>query len=259
LNLRRLALCHSGPPASAAARHCGRSRPVSAPRRAAPLAHAPSRTQQLPLGPRVIVPRLLAAHAQSHRVRAVAAHIAEPRPLAAPSPAPMQHRADPPPFPSPPCALSAFKSRRPPTSLPFSPFFFSVRSTRRCLPAPPPSLSVSSPVASPSHHRETEPPPTLTFCPLDEPGPPCVVACKWHVPHLLPSPPVLQDPATGAAVTGAPPPLWDSAAPPPLHPRTSSHCSGEPSPPPPHQAHHRRPHGAHTAVSGTPCSSQHAD
>jgi hypothetical protein len=36
-------------------------------------------------------------------------------------------------------------------------------------------------------------------------------------------------------------------APPPLRPRTSSCCSGEPSPPPPHQARCRRPHSAHAA------------
>jgi hypothetical protein len=120
-------------------------------------------------------------------------------PLSAPSLAPTRHRADPPPpFPSPPRALSAFKSRRPPTSLPSS-IFFSIRFTRCYLPAPPLSQLVPSPVASPPRHRETEPLPASTFRPLGESGPPCVVAHKWRAPHLLPSPPVLQDPATGAA------------------------------------------------------------
>jgi hypothetical protein len=72
-------------------------------------------------------------------------------PLSAPSPAPTRHRPDPPPFPSSPHALSAFKSRRPPTSLPFFFIFFSIRSARRCLPAPPPSLSAPFP----SPHRLT--------------------------------------------------------------------------------------------------------
>jgi hypothetical protein len=127
--------------------------------------------------------------AQSCRVCAMLAHVADP-----PS-----DRADPPPsFPSLPHALSAFKSHRPPTSLPFS-IFFSVHSARCCLPAPPPGLSTPSPVASPPHHRETEPPPTSTFRPFGELGPPCAVARKWRAPHLLPSPPALQDPITNAA------------------------------------------------------------
>jgi hypothetical protein len=86
-------------------------------------------------------------------------------PLSAPSPAPTRHQADPPPFPSPTRASSAFKSRWPPTSLHFSLFFFSARSARRRLPAHPLSLSASFPVASPPHHRETEPPPASTFHP----------------------------------------------------------------------------------------------
>jgi hypothetical protein len=170
----------------------------------------------------------------------------------------MRHRADPPPFPSPHRAPSAFKSRRPPTSLPFFPFFFFVRSACRCLPAPPPSLSAPSLVASPPRHWETKPPPASTFRPLSESGPPCIVAHKWHAPHLLPSPPVLQDPAISATMIRAPPPLWDSAAPPPLLPHTSSRCLGEPSPPPPRQVRHRRPHSGHTTIFGTPCPPEHA-
>jgi hypothetical protein len=45
----------------------------------------------------------------------------------------------------------------------------------------------------------------------------------------------------------------------PLRPRTSSCCSGEPSPPPPRQAHYHRPHSAHTAIPKTPCPPDHMD
>jgi hypothetical protein len=150
--------------------------------------------------------QLLPTRPQRHRPRPTAGGHCRPLraadrctgPLSTPSPAPTRHRADPPPppFPSPLCAPSTFKSRRPLTLLPSFSIFFSIRFARRYLPAPPPSMSASYPVASPPHHRETEPPPASTFHPLGESGPPCVVARKWHAPHLLPSPPVLQDPAT---------------------------------------------------------------
>jgi hypothetical protein len=170
-------------------------------------------TKLLPTGSNAAQPRLSADHVESTAPRrpplshhSAAAHARQLRaaadhyvgPLSAPSPAPTWHRADPPPhpFPSPPGAPSAFKSRRLPTSLPFFSIFFSICSVRHCLLAPPPSLSAPSLVTSPPHHRETEPPPALTFRPLGEPGPPCIVACKWCAPHLLPFPPVLQDPAT---------------------------------------------------------------
>jgi hypothetical protein len=136
----------------------------------------------------------------------------------------------PPPFPLLPRTPSAFKSRRPPTSLPFFSIFFPICSAHHCLPAPPPSLSALSPVASLPHQRESEPSSASTFRPLGEPGPPCVMARKWCAPHLLPSPPVLRTPPLAPPMTGAPSPLWDIAAPPPLRPRTSSRCSGEPSP-----------------------------
>jgi hypothetical protein len=162
-------------------------------------------------------------------------------PLSAPSPAPTRHQADPPPFPSPTRASSAFKSRWPPTSLHFSLFFFSARSARRRLPAHPLSLSASFPVASPPHHRETEPPPASTFHPppLSEPGPLCVVACMWHAPHLLPLLWCCRTPPLVPPLTGAPPPPWDIAA---LPHQARRLCSGEPSPLPPHQSHRRLPH-----------------
>jgi hypothetical protein len=60
-------------------------------------------------------------------------------------------------------------------------------------------------------------------------------------------------PPSAPPMTGAPPLPWDIATPPPLHPRTSSCCSGEPSLPPPRQVRRCRPHGAHAAIFGTPC------
>jgi hypothetical protein len=94
--------------------------------------------------------------------------------------------------------------------------------------------------------------------PLGESGPPCVVDHKWRAPHLLPLLRYCRTPPLVPPVTGAPPPPCDIAAPPLLHPRTSSCCSGEPSLPPPCQAHCLRPHGAHATVSGTPCPQEHA-
>jgi hypothetical protein len=108
--------------------------------------------------------------AQSCQVRVMLAHVAKPRPPSAPSPAPHDTELTPS-FSLAAHALSAFKSHRLPTSLPFSPFFFSVRSAHRCLLDP---------------HR----------------------ACPRHplLPQLLPYPSVLQDPATSTAMTGAPSP-----------------------------------------------------
>jgi hypothetical protein len=153
--------------------------PVSAPRRAAPLARTFARTPAAATGPRRR-PAPLVSHVVPRRARrcpplsvARARHAREactthrcqssPKPLhpcrAGPHRRPTLGPSKPPPpfFPSPPCAPSAFKSRQPPTSLPFSSIFFSVHSVCRFLKAPPPSLSVPSPVASPPHHRETEP------------------------------------------------------------------------------------------------------
>jgi hypothetical protein len=111
----------------------------------------------------------------------------------------------------------------------------------RPLCAPPPPRSPTEPIrvvprrltASPQGDRATAgvdlPPPPPT---LGEPGPPCVVAHKWRVPHLLPLLRCCRTPPPVPPVIGVPPPTWDIAALPPLRPRTSSRCSGEPSPPP---------------------------
>jgi hypothetical protein len=135
----------------------------------------------------------------------------------------------PPPFSlAAPCTRAPSKvvGRRP--RFPSSLFFSSIRSARCCLPAPHRACLCCPLVASPPHHRKSEPPSASIFRLLGEP----VHCASWLVigVHLTLS--LLlwhcRTPPPMPLVIGAPPPPLDIAAPPPILPRTSSRCSGEP-------------------------------
>jgi hypothetical protein len=78
-----------------------------------------------------------------------------PGPPLPPSPDPMRHRADPLPsfFPHRPTPQAPSKATSLRPRSPSSPFFFSICSTRRCLPAPHRACPRRPPVTSPPHHR----------------------------------------------------------------------------------------------------------
>jgi hypothetical protein len=187
--------------------------PVSARRHCCLASSSSFRTQPLPTGLDATRSRLSAARAVSTTPRALPCRATVPPPtLDGRGPLPTALRCRPlcraplcsfscphaaPSQPPPPFTLAAPRTERfqkLPTSLPFFSISFSIRSACRYLPTPPPS-----PVTSPPRHRETEPLLASTFRPLGESGPPCVMSRNWHAPHLLPSPLVLQDPATSAA------------------------------------------------------------
>jgi hypothetical protein len=182
--------------------------PVSAPYRATPLPLTPSRTHPLPIGPRYRRSRPSAACARVARTpppSPVAQHWRHPRPpaggrcrphelspstpgppLSSPFSPPRAPNPGPPSFfPRRPAHPSAFKSHRPPTSLPFLSIFLLHPLRAPLPPSSPLTLSTPSPgrlTASPSEARAT----------------PGVVTHKWCAPHPIPSPPALQDPATSA-------------------------------------------------------------
>jgi hypothetical protein len=163
------------------------------------------------------------------------------------------------PFPSAPRTRAPSKAagRRP--RFLSSLFFFPICTKCRCLPAPRRAYPRHPPIASPPHHRKSEPLPASNPCLLGEP----VLRTSWlsigvHLTlslllwHCRTPPPTL-------LITGAPPPQLEIAALPPRRTHTSSRYSGEPSSPPPCQVHCRRPSSAHAAFPGTPCPPEHTD
>jgi hypothetical protein len=258
---------------------------VSAPRRAAPLARAPSRTQSLPPGPGVARPRLSAAHACVVAPRRpplsrgnCAAHARRPGvdvgrpscPPPRPGP-PLSSRFSPPRgaeawdppafFLFTPRHRATIKKKPPAGDLdPPSPRFSSLSAPRAaasqlphraCLRRPPSPHRLAT--KRPSHHRRRPSAPSVSR----------VLRALWLASGVrLTFSPLLwccRTPPLVPPVTGVPLPLLDIAASPPLRPRTSSRYLGEPSPPPPpHQACPHRPHGAHAAIFGTPCPPKHA-
>jgi hypothetical protein len=113
--------------------------------------------------------------------------------------------------------------------------------------------------SSPPRHRKSEPMSTSNPRLLGEP----VLRASWLSIGVCLTLSLLlrhyRTPPLMPPITGAPPPLLDITASPPRHPCTSSHCSGEPLPPPPHQVHCRRPSGARAAFPETPCPPEHVD